>query len=596
MSNINLNISSFPYTDNEDHVKKIQALVINYNSNNNEYLSSHPILALDKSLKTENKQLNKAINELNTKNTELDNKFITFSESYNEILGDTFSNEQLKSDLNKIDENLISAVIKLNKTIYGEDLDNQENNGEIPTESILYKLNNLNSSPTSGNSDIILKLDEEIITINTNYNLNLGTLYIEDNLSTANTFYINDFLIINNRIYIALTQKNSDSIYTKSMFICLDENNTILWCKKVKSTSSTSFVYSPNLLYLNNYIYLCYYTNIVANKKIYLNIEKIDLDGNIITTQGISSLIAEVSEPDIKQPFEMKSYNNEIYLVFKYYISTQYFIHILKFDESLNLLINKCYSLSNGENIKYDVNETGIYVVEGFYNGYIYKFDLNGNFITGKSCGNEKRHNFLNITYKNNLIYIVGYVARTGTTITAYDACIICYDVNLNKIWENIIASDLEEVYNNIFISNKYIYCIGYTKYTSSTEKDLLISKFDMNGKNIWHRLIGNRISALFLNRGKILYLNDILCFISSDNTKHASINFISLTQNAGKINTKTIYKDTIYYNYLNSSFLIDIEFNSLTNISSKLGISTNTQFIFDTVYNNELLITRENF
>ena len=326
---------------NLEDIYYLQLAILNNSTINNPYLSSHPILALDKSLKTENKQLNKAINELNTKNTELDNKFITFSESYNEILGDTFSNEQLKSDLNKIDENLIAALIKIYKTIYGEDLDN----------------------PLSINKSIIeqLSMDKD----NSNQ--------IENVLNThfKNIFYIDilksilSFKIIDNNILLFLTCPNeSSSSYYDLIFVKMDLSYNILFQKRYSAEDHPSYkdlssaqilidisgiyitsingtlkidINSGNILWENSI--QCYNgTPFLYNNKLYLyynnKIYILDINGNILNYKELSN--------NTQWIYKICNNNDKIYMI----IASSSYLWICEYDELLtNLNYHSRYSL-----------------------------------------------------------------------------------------------------------------------------------------------------------------------------------------------------------------------------------------------------------
>ena len=82
--------------------QKLQNAILDKTTESNPYLASSAIPSLDKSLKTTSKRIIKAINEVKSSVDTVNAKFITFSDSYNIILGDTFSNPQLTTDLNKV--------------------------------------------------------------------------------------------------------------------------------------------------------------------------------------------------------------------------------------------------------------------------------------------------------------------------------------------------------------------------------------------------------------------------------------------------------------------------------------------------------------
>lgn len=89
----------------------------------NPQLPSSPISTLNKALKTTSKFVIGAINEVNTLALGTSNAFTSFSATYNNILGDTQTNPALLTDLQKIDQNVLLALVKVYKEIHGPDLD-----------------------------------------------------------------------------------------------------------------------------------------------------------------------------------------------------------------------------------------------------------------------------------------------------------------------------------------------------------------------------------------------------------------------------------------------------------------------------------------
>ena len=90
---------------------------------NNPQLPSTTNNYTNKSLNTSSKQLIKSVNEILTKLTSTNLSFNSFTEFYNGLIGDANIDIALKTDLQKIDSNLILSLLKMYKELHGENLD-----------------------------------------------------------------------------------------------------------------------------------------------------------------------------------------------------------------------------------------------------------------------------------------------------------------------------------------------------------------------------------------------------------------------------------------------------------------------------------------
>jgi uncharacterized delta-60 repeat protein len=186
---------------------------------------------------------------------------------------------------------------------------------------------------------------------------------------------------------------------------------------------------------------------------------------------------------------------------------------IVKFDSNGN----KIWDRTIGSNQRDDIysikldNNGNIYVAgatnstDSYFDAFIVKFDSNGNKIWDRTWGKpNSRDSALGLTVDSNgNIYVVG---GTDITDSKQDAFILKLDPNGNKIWDRTwgIENSQEAAYSITLDSNGNVYLIGYTENIGVYSQDYFILKLDSNGNKIWDRTIGTSVaetSDLSINR-----------------------------------------------------------------------------------------------
>lgn len=105
-------------------LQDLQVDALTTSTASNPQMPSSPVPSLNKALKTNDKRAVGAINEVLASTTSTANSFASFSAFYNSIIGDTNTNPQWLSDLQKIDQNILLALVLVYKELHGNDLDN----------------------------------------------------------------------------------------------------------------------------------------------------------------------------------------------------------------------------------------------------------------------------------------------------------------------------------------------------------------------------------------------------------------------------------------------------------------------------------------
>jgi hypothetical protein len=170
---------------------------------------------------------------------------------------------------------------------------------------------------------------------------------------------------------------------------------------------------------------------------------------------------------------------------------------IIKFDNNLNLLLQKTYGGAVGTEKFVDVkiDSNGNIFAGGFtssegsgnYDVLIIKFDSNLNILVKKRYGGTNSDYGLNIALdSNNNIFVVGSTLSAGLGGTIYgDALIIKFDNNLNVLARKVYGGTGDDHHLGVKVdSQNNVYAIGYTTITSgifSGQRRALIIKYDNN-------------------------------------------------------------------------------------------------------------------
>ena len=141
MSNYIEKVSETRFFFTDDDVFKLQSSVLDRTTEDNSWLQSHAVPSLARNLQTTNKRIIKAINELNTKLNQINTQFEDFGLLYDGLIGDTRIEPQLKTDLEKVQDCVIRALLKNYKKIHGDDLDNPIEITSFTTQEISGSIN-----------------------------------------------------------------------------------------------------------------------------------------------------------------------------------------------------------------------------------------------------------------------------------------------------------------------------------------------------------------------------------------------------------------------------------------------------------------------
>jgi hypothetical protein len=196
----------------------------------------------------------------------------------------------------------------------------------------------------------------------------------------------------------------------------------------------------------------------------------------------------------------MKAYKDYIYVVgYVYYPEDKNFSALLaKFDISDGEFLwmktwegfhpgTRAYSLEIYNDSIYTIGHTGppgssLYYMDSF----ICKYDLDGNLLWSRLINESNWDYFWDVKQYDNHLYICGDIEVT----LGQDAWILKYDMNGDKIWGKtykIQGTWLNRLYA-LEIYDDYIYIEGQTDSSDSTNQDVLVVKFSLDGDFIWNR------------------------------------------------------------------------------------------------------------
>jgi len=303
------------------------------------------------------------------------------------------------------------------------------------------------------------------------------------------------------------------------VFITKISNNEIKWSKQFGTTSKDyghSIAIDDDALYITG----------VSEGDIILNdgvtagafIMKLSLDGEKIWEKQFKDFrIFNNSSLSIK--------NKHIYLTASQENENGIFeLLLFKFEMDGNIvwrkthyggsdLINSGIAVDNYENIYltgyYDNN------VGNKHDIYVVKYNKDGNYEWRKEFGSNKNDNGVSIIVKDH-VYITGYVSESLNGNTYYGATdVFLLKINKNDgklLWSKVLGSLGDDSSTSIVSSyDGYIYITGYVYGKIGSEiaylggKDLFLSKFTLDGKEVWSKIWGtesdDKVNYLFLNR-----------------------------------------------------------------------------------------------
>ena len=133
----------------------------------NTQLPYSALAAANKALKTSSKTAIGAINEVLSTATSTGTSFNSFSAFYNSLIGDTLANPQWLTDLQKIEPNVLLAIIHVYKDLHGTDLDHPD----AITGSVVQMINMISTAKLDKTGTIaesqVTNLVTDLATINT---------------------------------------------------------------------------------------------------------------------------------------------------------------------------------------------------------------------------------------------------------------------------------------------------------------------------------------------------------------------------------------------------------------------------------------------
>jgi len=175
----------------------------------------------------------------------------------------------------------------------------------------------------------------------------------------------------------------------------------------------------------------------------------------------------------------------------------------VKFDNSLNILVRKVYGGSaieqfNGVAIDASGNIFCVGITQsggaGGNDCLIIKFDNNLNILLQKSYRytNNEQFNAVAVDSSNNII-AVGYTSSEGVGGTApEDALVVKFDNNLNILARYDYGGDNSDKFNAVAVDpSGNIICAGYSDSTGFGYSDALVVKFDNNLNILAHKSYG---------------------------------------------------------------------------------------------------------
>ncbi|NDK08216.1 prepilin-type N-terminal cleavage/methylation domain-containing protein [Candidatus Gracilibacteria bacterium] len=378
---------------------------------------------------------------------------------------------------------------------------------------------------------------------------------------------------------ISITSAGNDDGY----LIKLDTNGNPLWAKNI-STSYYEYVYGVNL---------------DGNGDIYIN-GTFQYNYTINFGGGIT-----VSSSGSQDGFFAK-YNSSGVPIFAKKIGGAYNDGINKmiFDNNGNKYIfgsiqSPTMNFGSGVSIvKNSLNYD--------YDGYVVKYDSNWIPLWAKSIGSadggsDGINNLIGDKFGN--IYLIGKFFGTlnfggGITITSAgydDGYIAKYDSNGNPLWAKSLGGTGNDNIGNLVLDtdgNPYVsggfngnVTIGGTTYTSRGSNDSYIVKYDKEGNNIWTKQIGgtgsDSISIMFFNNeGKLIVLGSFSNSINLDSgysvtskgnndgllIKYDTNGDINSLNNVGGTGSESISN----YMYNNGELYVGGRFNGTMNFLSK--------------------------
>ena len=138
---------------------------------------------------------------------------------------------------------------------------------------------------------------------------------------------------------------------------------------------------------------------------------------------------------------------------------------------------------------------------------FILEYNGTGNFVNKKIYNFNNQDFFSELCIDNNSIYTIG--ATNGTTSGwTQEGILIKMDMDGNIINKTILRIGENTIFTSIIVNNGFVYVAGYTNIT---HPDIIIMKFDLDGKLIWNKIwdSGNSdwANSITIDKNGVIYV-----------------------------------------------------------------------------------------
>ena len=258
---------------------------------------------------------------------------------------------------------------------------------------------------------------------------------------------------------------------------------------------------------------------------------------------------------------------------------------------------NNTYSVGHfyGEiDLNQDILINNNYQSVGLSDLFIKKTDENGNFIWGKTFGNDSIDRITNLNYFDNKLFITGQFSKTIKLDNIelksngkLDAFIAMMDTSGNIIWANSYGGNSNDIFTSLSINESGIYVSGLFAgdvFNQTTNGSLIIAKIKLDGsQTIWSKTLSDNYKiksngSAFDSKGNLIFAGS---FKGDKIDFNPSLTKDSLLSSEMKPST-TFFTQDAFMLKLNP----DGEFVFVKKIGGIGGISGD-EIIYDVFYNN---------
>lgn len=151
------------------------------------------------------------------------------------------------------------------------------------------------------------------------------------------------------------------------------------------------------------------------------------------------------------------------------------------YNKGFNSVFFDVISLDNGIIAVGSFEKDEINHNNGFRSALLVKYDYNGNIIFEKSFSILDDSKFMAIEAYDDYYYVVGQSVYDELTLgnsSKGGAFLIKYDKDGNIVWKSNFGDNKTAIYNNLYVSNKYIFVVG-----SNFNNIGIVAKYSHDGK-----------------------------------------------------------------------------------------------------------------